>query len=170
MKRQWKKHITLFIGIIFLIYGCSGDDKKDAATNTQSSFLTATINGDAFSSSLEVVTFKAGGKTYLTTADNKSGVHEYEFQWIIEDTKSNDSSKIRYGFIELKDKGGDRKKNKMWALPKNFDFTTMSPSNGTIEGTFSFTANSVGRGMVEDSSDQLKVTNGKYRANIKGGY
>ncbi len=107
--------------MIFTSTGCTNDDKIDDSSNKKGdSFLTATINGTAFSSSLELVAFRANRQTYLATADNKTGFDEYEFKWIINNDRDSDLDKIRYGYIELKDSGGNRKKNKTWKLPNNF--------------------------------------------------
>ncbi len=163
------RRINIMLGLVFLFAGCSDSTEGNKSTSKSDAFLSATINGEAFSSSLEIVTFKANSQTYLATADNKSGVHEYEMNWIIQNDKANDPSKIRFGFIELKDPGGDRKKNKTWALPDNFDFKETGQTDASLEGTFSFTADAFVQG-TRDTSDQLIVTNGKFRANIKGGY
>ena len=145
--------------LVLSISGC-----KEKSITHNSSYLTANINGEDFSSTLEIVAFRAGGQTYLNTADN-SGTSEYEFNLIIENNKGNDPTKKRYGFIELKNRKGDRKNNKMWALPNNFNFTITNDENTYIEGTFSFTAKPIGKNS--DTQIDLVLTDGTFKANKK---
>lgn len=161
-----KLHKHLYAGFIFLILlvGCSNESPVVSNSSADESFLTAIINGEEFSSSLQIVTFKVSGQTHLATADNKLGVDEYEFALITQNDKDKDPSKMRYGFIELKGNSGDRKKDKVWQLPNNFEFALTADAERHIEGTFSFTAKEF------MGNDQLVVTNGKFRANKKGGY
>lgn len=164
MNIKWQKNVWAGSMFLILLAGCSNDSPPLGNASADESFLTATIDGEAFSSSLEIVTFKVSGQTYLSTADNKLGVHEYEFNWVTQNDKDNNPSKLRYGSIELKDMGGDSKKDKAWQLPNNFSYAVTADAERHIEGTFSFTATQF------IGSDQLAVTNGKFRANKKGGY
>jgi hypothetical protein len=159
------KRFHLIFAFLFLLSGCNGDDTATKNNSSgDSSFLTATINGKEFSSSLQVINFRAGEQTYLSTADNKTGVDEYEFNLIIQNDKDNNPAKIRYGFIELKQEN----EAKAWKLPDNFDFTETNQTGTHLEGTFSFTADAW-NGIRRDTSDQLIVTDGRFRANKKGG-
>jgi hypothetical protein len=165
--QKWIKNITIILVMVVASTGCMNDDKVDESSNKkEDSFLTATINGTVFSSSLDIVTFTANNQTYLLTADNKTRSEEYEFNWIINNNRDNDPAKIRYGFIELKNVGGDRNKNKTWQLPNNFNFEITANTNKYIEGTFSFTATPFGK--IKDGQKNLEVTNGKFRANRPG--
>ncbi len=162
-----KKLITIVM-LLLVVITCKKDNKSNSSVNNEittknnekDTFLTATINGKEFSSSVEVVTFRANNQMYLTTVDN-SDSSEFAFNLIIKNDKDNDPKKLRYGFLEKEDEKGN---NKTWKLPNNFDFTsTITESGNYLEGTFSFVANSFAKG-VEDRNDQLEVTNGKFKA------
>ncbi|MBJ2173985.1 hypothetical protein JBL43_07035 [Aureibaculum sp. A20] len=161
-----KKPIIIILLLLTAI-GCKEDKKNsttkvDESTNTNNwgTFLTATINGEEFSSSVKVVTFTANNQTYLTTADN-SDPSEFAFNLIIENNNDQTDQKIkRYGFVEKEDEN----EKVTWKLPDNFDFTgKLTESGKYLEGTFSFTANAFDKGM-EDSTNQLVVTDVKFKA------
>lgn len=162
MKTAFK--ISLITLFVLTLFNCK-EDPKIQSDSKNTSYLTANINGETFTSTLEIVAFRANGQSYLTTADNH-GSAEYEFNLIIENKKDAPDPTIkRYGYIELKDNNGDRKKNKNWALPVNFTLTITNDKENYIEGTFSFTATPAGR----NSSNQidLELTEGKFKANKK---
>lgn len=162
------KQSTLLLVLLFLSFSsCGGDDDGDGNNNgaTDDSFLTATINGKPFTASVEIINLRADDQTRLRTADNKSGVNEYKFDLVLQNDKDNDPTKIRFGVIELTE-GTD---TKAWKLPDNFDYTETSQTDTHLEGTFSFTADAW-NGVQRDTSDQLVITNGKFRANKKGGF
>jgi len=162
MKKIYKKYRHGALALLLLLAAC-GDDKpssSNAASKSDVSFLTATINGEGFSSSLEIVTFKISGQTHIHTADNKLGLNEYEIALIGVDTNTGEE---RYGSIELKN-NGEGIKDKSWMVPKGFNYSMTHDGEGYIEGTFSFTAKD------PQSGEELVVTNGSFRANKKGGY
>lgn len=157
--------ITLcFASCLLVLNSCKNRKSVGSNISSDESYLTANINGEAFTSTLEIVAFKANGQTYLATADNH-GDSEYEFNLIIENKKDSDSTKKRYGFIELKDSNGNRKNNKTWALPNNFNFTIINDADRYIEGVFSFTATPTGKNS--DNQIDLVLTDGKFKANKK---
>lgn len=151
------KHLsTLCIVSCLLIFNsCKNDKFLSSSPNSSNAdtFLTATINGEKFVSSVRIVTFRANNQVYLVTADNPDK-SEFGFSLIIENDKIGVNS-----ILEKKDENG---KNIMWAIPHNFDFTSTKSGN-YLEGTFSFVAEE----MV-NSNNELKVTNGKFKALITG--
>ena len=156
MKTIFNTAITALI--VLLLISC----KKEKSVIKKDTYLTANINGKEFKSTLEIVAFKANGQTYLCTADN-SGKPEYEFKLIIENKKENPDIK-RYGFVELKD-SENRKNNKIWALPNNFNFTITNDAETYLEGSFSYIATPTGK----NSNKQIELifTEGKFKANKK---
>ncbi len=154
--------------LLLVVVACKKDTKSSSPIinkinsnkDQKGTFLTATINGKKFSSTVLISTFTANHQTYLLTADNFDKL-EYAFKLIIKNDKDNDPKKIRYGFIGKEDENG---KNITWKIPHNFDFTSTYIESGRyLEGTFSFTANAF-NGISEDTTNQLVVTNGKFRA------
>jgi len=151
--------------LLILTYSCKKDDANEIIRN-DTSYLKAKINDENFSSSLEIVAFKAGGKTYLTTADNHDLFNEYEFTWIIDNFSSNDPTKKRYGFVELKDYN-NRDNNLKWKLPNNFNFNITNETDAYIEGTFSFIAPPSRFPSDAPNDLTLVFTDGTFRANKK---
>lgn len=154
-----KKTITVIM-LILLTVACK-EKTKPSIANT---YLTATINGEEFSSTVDVVSFRANKQTLLTTADNPDAT-EYSFTLIIKNDRDNDPNKKRYGFVEIEDETGNMT---TWKLPNNFNFSSTDiDSDGYTEGNFSFIANAFANG-VEDNKNQLIVTNGKFKAKKPG--
>ncbi|VAW48568.1 hypothetical protein MNBD_GAMMA03-1308 [hydrothermal vent metagenome] len=150
------------VSCLMLLSACNNDERSSISPNSNSdgTFLTATINGEKFSSSVKIVTYGIKSQTYLTTADNPDS-SEFAFVLIIENNKDDDLKIIRSGFMEKEDTSGE---NKTWKLPDNFDFTSSVTESGDyLEGTFSFIANSFDKG-IEDSDNQLVIVNGKFKA------
>ena len=156
-----KKPLTIILLLLSLV-ACK--EKSMTTSSTNNTYLTATINGEEYTSSVDVVSFRANKQTLLNTADNPDAT-EYAFTLIIKNDRDNDPNKVRYGFVEKEDASGNRT---AWKLPNNFDFTSTSmDSDGYIEGTFSFIANAFANGL-EDNKNKLTVTNGKFRAKKPG--
>ena len=163
-KRKDMKYLnTLYIvSCLLLLSACNNDERSSISPNSNrdGTFLTTTINGGQFSSSVKIVTYEIKTQTYLTTADNPDS-SEFSFVLIIENNADDDLKIMRSGFVEKEDENG---KNKTWKLPDNFDFTSnITESGDYLEGSFSFIANAFDKG-IEDSDNQLVIANGKFKA------
>lgn len=162
MNINYQKFRYILFPFLLLLAACGSESSSPTAgvSDSDTSFLTATINGKEFSSSLEIITLKISGNAHLYTADNRSGVNEYEIGLINPDGKGDSR---RYGSIELKN-NGEGKKDKAWMVPSDFNYSITADTEHYIEGTFSFTAKD------NRSGDELVVTDGEFRANKTGGY